>query len=73
MLLIGEQINLFIRWVNDENIMNESPMGLFYLLDTTTNTITKVLKVHLIPSLQYLMTTKLCVCARVRKCVCGRV
>lgn len=36
-------MNLSIRWVNDEYTVNEDPIGLYCLPDTTANTITKVL------------------------------
>ena len=43
-----EQLNLSIRWVDDEYCVSEDPVGLFALPDTTANTITKVLKDMLI-------------------------
>ena len=39
-----EQLNLSIRWVSDDYMVSEDPVGLYCLPDTTANTITKVLK-----------------------------
>ena len=39
-----EQFNVSIRWVNDEYIVSEEPIGLFCLPDTTASTLTSVLK-----------------------------
>ena len=39
-----EQLNLSIRWVSDDYIVSEDPVGLKCLPGTTANTITKVLK-----------------------------
>ncbi len=43
-----EQLNLSIRWVNDEYEVNEDPVGMFCLPDTTANTLCKVVKDNLI-------------------------
>ena len=39
-----EQLNLSIRWVNDDYEVNEDPVGLFSVPDTTSNTLTKVIQ-----------------------------
>ena len=39
-----EQLNLSIRWVNDDNEVDEDPVGLFSVPDTTSNTLTKVIQ-----------------------------
>ena len=39
-----EQLNLSIRWVNDDYGVNEDPVGLFSVPDTTSNTLTKVIQ-----------------------------
>ena len=39
-----EQFNLSIRWVNNEYVASEDPVGLFCLPDTRSDTITMVLK-----------------------------
>ena len=39
-----EQMNLSIRWVNDEYDISEDPVGLVCLPNTTADTLTKVLK-----------------------------
>ena len=39
-----EQLNLSLRWVNDEYDVSEDPVGLFVLPNTTADTITSVIK-----------------------------
>ena len=39
-----EQLNLSVRWVNDQYEVNEDPLGLFCLPDTKADTITVVIK-----------------------------
>lgn len=39
-----EQLNLTLRWVDDEYAVNEDPVGLFVLPNTTADTITSVIK-----------------------------
>ena len=39
-----EQLNLSLRWVDDEYVVNEDPIGLFVLPNTTADTITSVIK-----------------------------
>ena len=39
-----EQLNLSIRWVNDNYEVFEDPIGLFALPNTSANTITEVIK-----------------------------
>ena len=38
------QLNLSVRWVNDQYEVSEDPLGLFYLPDTKADTITAVIK-----------------------------
>ncbi len=44
----GEQLNLSLRWVDDEYVVNEDPISLFVLPNTTADTIISVIKDHLI-------------------------
>ncbi len=39
-----EPLNLSLRWVDDEYVVNEDPIGLFVLPNTTADTITSVIK-----------------------------
>ena len=39
-----EQLNLSIKWVNDNYEVFEDPVGLFYLPNTNSNTITGIIK-----------------------------
>ena len=39
-----EQLNLSLRWVDEEYVVSEDPIGLFVLPNTTADTITSVIK-----------------------------